>query len=216
MYKKDLESIQSLSNQLNANVVIAYNRRFYDSVLQAKEIIRKDGGILSVNFDFTEWSHQIVDLPISDEVKQRWFLANSSHIVDLVWHLIGPPKKMDSIVIGTLPWHKSGSIFVGGGLSEMDIPFSYHANWGAPGRWSCEIETKNHKLIFKPLEVLSIMNLGSVQIQDMPIKELDNRFKPGLYVQVQKFLSSDYSEMCLIEDQIKWYSSYMKIANYTE
>lgn len=216
LYKKDLESIQSLSNQLNANVVIAYNRRFYDSVLQAKEIIRKDGGILSVNFDFTEWSHQIVDLPISDEVKQRWFLANSSHIVDLVWHLIGQPRILNSCIKGPLKWHKSGGQFVGSGFSELDIPFSYHANWDGPGRWSLELITKKNKLIFRPIEVLSVINLGSVQIQDLSVKELDNQYKPGLYVQIQKFLSSDYSDMCLIDDQIKQYPSYIKIANYTE
>jgi predicted dehydrogenase len=107
LYKKDLDCIYSLSNQFHANVLIAYNRRFYESVLQAKEIIRDDGGILSAHFDFTEWSHQIIDLPISHEVKQRWFLANSSHIVDLVWHLIGSPKELVSNVSGSLPWHES-------------------------------------------------------------------------------------------------------------
>lgn len=214
LYKKDLENIHSLTNQFNANVLIAYNRRFYDSVLQAKEIIEQDGGILSAIFDFTEWSHQIVDLPISDEVKQRWFLANSSHIVDLVWHLIGHPKRLDSIAIGSLPWHMSGSEFVGSGLSELGIPFSYHANWGGPGRWSLELITKKHKLIFRPLETLSIMELGSVQIKDFPKNDVADSFKPGLRRQVEKFLNSDLTDMCCIKEQLNQYSTFIKISNY--
>ena len=214
LYKKDLNDIQSLSNQCNANVLIAYNRRFYDSVLQAKEIIRQDGGILSAIFDFTEWSHQIVDLPIGDEVKQRWFLANSSHIVDLVWHLIGSPKELVSSVSGSLPWHESGSIFVGSGISELDIPFSYHANWGGPGRWLCEFVTKNHKLIFKPLESLSVIKLGSVNIEKFPTGVEDSKYKLGLFLQVKKFLGKDLSDMCSIDDQVIQFEFFSKISNY--
>ena len=214
LYKKDLETIHLLASQLNANVVIAYNRRFYDSVLQAKEIIRQDGGVLSANFDFTEWSHQIADLPIRNEVKQRWFLANSSHIVDLAWHLIGRPRELFSKVIGCLPWHEAGSKFIGGGISELNIPFSYHANWSGPGRWSLELITKKHKLIFRPIEVLSIMELGSVQIKDFQKKDVADSLKPGLLVQVEKFLKSDFIDMCDIKDQLNQYSSFLRMANY--
>ena len=41
-------------------------------------------------FEFTEWSHNI-RLKLNQQVKESWFLANSTHVVDLVFHLIGLP-----------------------------------------------------------------------------------------------------------------------------
>ena len=39
--------------QFNSHVYVAYNRRFYSSVLKSKELIERDGGVLSFTFDFT-------------------------------------------------------------------------------------------------------------------------------------------------------------------
>lgn len=43
-------------------------------------------------------------------------------------------------------------IFVGCGIAENDIPFSYQGDWFSPGRWGVEIMTSKHSLIFRPME----------------------------------------------------------------
>ncbi len=58
----DLAEIVSLNRMAEENgtsVLLAYNRRFYGSVQQARECILEDGGVLSAQFEFTEWSHII-------------------------------------------------------------------------------------------------------------------------------------------------------------
>ena len=65
--------INELENIVKEEVelFVAYNRRFYQSVLQAKEEIEKDGGALSARFEFTEWSHVIEKLKKSDELQKK-------------------------------------------------------------------------------------------------------------------------------------------------
>ena len=84
----NLEELEELNREVKkqkADVFVAYNRRFYTSTLKAKEIINEDGGVTSFNFEFTEWSHIIKDLKKLDIVKNKWFLANSTHVVDLAF-----------------------------------------------------------------------------------------------------------------------------------
>ena len=57
-----------------------------------KELISRDGKILSVNFEFTEWSHKILSKRRNIQVLKHWLIGNSSHVIDLVFHLCGRPK----------------------------------------------------------------------------------------------------------------------------
>jgi hypothetical protein len=91
--------------------------------MKAKEMIEQDGGVLSFNFEFTEWPHTIEVLDIKEEVKQHWFLANSTHVVDTAFFLGGRPRQLTSFQANSLDWHKSGAIFTGAGISENDALF---------------------------------------------------------------------------------------------
>ena len=50
--------------------------------------------------------------------------------------------------------------FCGAGLSKNNIPFSYQANWDAPGRWSLEVLTKYRRYVLRPMEELYCIKLG--------------------------------------------------------
>ena len=78
-------------------VFIAYNRRFYPSVQKALELIKEDGVLQSMHFEFTEWSHRIEPLQKAPGVKENWFFANSTHVVDLAFFLAGEPKEFKAI-----------------------------------------------------------------------------------------------------------------------
>jgi predicted dehydrogenase len=189
-FYEDLESLSILANSAGSQVFVAYNRRYYAATAKAKEFIVEDGGVTSFNFEFTEWAHTITPLEKGKGVKEQWLLGNSSHVIDLAFYLGGKPKEMCSFVSGALNWHPSGSIFSGAGRSENGALFSYQANWAAPGRWSVEILTSRHRLIFRPMEKLQIQRIGSVSIEEVNIDySIDNEFKPGLYLQVEAFLN---------------------------
>jgi len=200
--EKEISSVFEEAKKQNAEAYIAYNRRFYSSTRKAQEIINADGGITSFHFEFTEWSHQIVNIQKAPGIKENWLLANSSHVIDLAFFLGGKPKKITGYKAGGLDWHPSGSIFVGAGIAENGALFSYQANWEAPGRWGVEVLTKKHRLILRPLEKLYIQKIGSVTIEEILLEDdIDKKFKPGLYLQVQAFIEGRTSNMIDIREQ---------------
>lgn len=208
---QEIRKVGIAAKKRRAKVYVAYNRRFYASVQAVEPLIRKDGGITSLNFEFTEWSHVIRTLQKAKGVKERWFLHNSTHVIDLAFFLAGQPKSMTTYHGGKLPWHPSGSRFAGAGVTTKGALFSYQANWGAPGRWGLDILTNKHRFIFRPLEKLQVQNIGSVQVEEVPIRdENDTKFKPGLLKQVESFLTH-HKRLCSIDEQISHLGTYQKI-----
>jgi len=215
--KEEIGAVAKLAKEKKANVYVAYNRRFYASVLKAKKIITKDGGVISFNFEFTEWSHEIEKLEKAPGVKENWFLANSTHVVDLAFYLGGKPKEISSYVSGGLDWHPSASIFSGAGVSETGALFSYQANWESAGRWGVEMLTKEHRLIFRPMEKLQIQKRGSVKIDfvDDIDYALDEKYKPGLYLQTNNYFKSYFDNMINIQQLATIIKVYYKMGNYS-
>jgi predicted dehydrogenase len=208
LLSSEITDITLVAKQKSINCYIAYNRRCFQSVKKAKEIIKEDGGVTSFHFEFTEWAHVIEPLKTDITIKNKWFLANSSHVVDLAFFLGGKPKQLSAYKSGSIAWH-SYAKYSGAGITHDDSVFSYHANWLAPGRWSVEIMTAKHRLYFKPMESLQIQNIGSVAVTPFEINdELDKKFKPGLYIQTKAFLENNFSSLCSIDEQVensKWF-----------
>jgi hypothetical protein len=127
-------------------------------------------------------------------VLENWFLANSSHIVDLAFFLGGEPKVFHSYAGGGNDWHPTATVFAGAGNTHSGALFSYQANWDAPGRWGVEVLTHKHCFIFLPLEKLHIQKINTVSIENVPIDDqLDIDFKLGLYLETESFLREDPS-----------------------
>lgn len=211
---EEINLLAHISAEHNANVFIAYNRRFYASVLKAKELIALDGGILSGNFEFTEWAHTIEPLQKAPGVKENWFLANSTHVVDLGFHLMGKPQEMASFTAGKLNWH-TPAIFSGAGKTENNVLFSYRANWLSPGRWGVEVLTAKRKLIFQPMEKLFEQLHGSVAVNEVAIDDaIDLKFKHGLWLQTSHFINGNHGELKTIEEQKEDLSTYSKMLNH--
>lgn len=213
----EMKCIATLAKSKKSNVYVAYNRRFYASTQKALEIIQADGGVTSFSFEFTEWGHVIEKTTHPQDVKEKWFLANSTHVVDLAFFLGGFPKEMNSYVQGSLDWHKCGSIYVGAGISEKGALFSYQANWAAPGRWSVEVLTQKHRLYLKPLEKLQIQDIGSVTVEPVEIDDkLDLLYKPGLYCETESFLKGyNDGKKITIAEQLEHMQFYEKMEGKT-
>jgi predicted dehydrogenase len=196
----EIELVADTARETGTRVVVGYNRRFYASVLAAQGMIENDGGVKSFNFEFTEWPHLIPD-QIGREVKKNWFLANSSHVVDMAFFLGGDPAKMNCFVAGTTEWHPPAAVFSGAGLTENGALFSYQANWSAPGRWGVEVLTDRRRLVFRPLEELRVQVPQSVSVDTVEIDDaLDIQFKPGLLRQTEEFLKrTPHPNLCTID-----------------
>lgn len=217
-YPEESKNIISLVNTYKANVYVAYNRRNYQSVLKAKKIIEADGGVSSFHFDFTEAIFRIDPSVYSNETNLFWGIANSSHVIDTAFYLGGNPKWIECKQTGNaINWHPAGSIFTGIGETEKGIPFTYHANWGAPGKWNIEIMTPKRKLIFSPMERLKQQPLNSFVIDEVDHDySLDIDYKPGFYLQTKNFMDGTIGAVKNLQETSSFTNIMYKIFNYRE
>ena len=213
----DLDALNHESQKKDIELFIAYNRRCYDSVTKAKQLIKKDGGVLSVFFEFTEWAKDIPYEKFSDKELACWILGNSSHVIDLAFSFTGTPQEMNSVVSKHhgYSWHPSGSIFCGSGLSVNNIPFSYHSNWESAGRWSVEVLTSKCRYYFRPMEKLIIQKKNEINSEEIELCSiLDELYKPGLYNMVSKIIYNEHEGLCSIEEHLKQFPYLQRIAGY--
>lgn len=212
---KQLDKIIKLSKKKRVKILIGYNRRFYDSVHLLKKEIKKEGGISSIHFEFTEFSDEIIKLKKSIREKNKWLISNSSHIIDLAFHLAGMPKKWNCYHNGYLNWHRSAARFSGAGITKNNIPFSYFADWLCPGRWGIEIMTRQKRFILRPIENLKYISKRKFNVKNKIFTERYNRsFKPGLYQQLKSFLNKDDKLFCTLTEQRLNFKIYYRIAGY--
>ena len=217
LYAGELKKLKELAEESEAEVYIAYNRRFYDTVVEAEKIIEEDGGVRSFRFEFTEWSHKIEDLVKEGDEKSRWFLSNSSHVADLAFFLGGKPEEINCYSAGSLPWHPSSSIFSGSGRSAEGALFSYSADWESAGSWGIELQTEQRRIILKPLEQLMIQKKGSVLVERIePGEIMDSDFKPGILRMLKIFFGARRERLCTIGEQEEAFEYYLKMANYNQ
>ncbi len=197
-----LENEQFLKPYENS-IFIAYNRRFYASVIEAQKLIIEDGGLESMHFEFTEWAHIIGSLKKVEGVKKNWFFGNSTHVVDLAFFIAGKPKILNSFSkSGRLDWHDKTN-FVGAGETEKGVLFSYISNWESAGRWGIELLTQNKRIYLKPMESIHVQMKGSINVikHDVDLS-LDEKYKAGLYLQVEEFISGLTNRLPSIREHI--------------
>tara|TARA_A100001011_G_scaffold347150_1_gene384040 strand:+ start:276 stop:1244 length:969 start_codon:yes stop_codon:yes gene_type:complete len=212
-----IEELVKLKNRYDVEIFVAYNRRFFKSVYEVKEKIQEENGISSLNFEFTEFGFKLKNnKKFNKDIMKRWLIANSSHVIDLVFFLIGTPNENEfkCFQSGESVWHKPTK-FHGAGISCNDIPFSYKADWEAPGRWGIEILTKFNLYILSPMEELHCIKLGEFERKKINLKKsFKDKFKSGLLDQCECFFLSDKKNLCTIDTHFKHFKYYIKIAGY--
>lgn len=183
-----LRANEITDSMLRSKVKIAYNRRFYSSVMFLKSIKDK---IKSCHFEVTEWSHIIENTHHNKQVKKFWMSANSSHVIDLAFFLIGFPETISINVDGKneVNWHENSS-FCGSGRTLDNKIFTYYGYWNSAGRWRAEFFTDEGKYYLEPLEKLFFQKKGTLELEPVKLScKLDEICKPGLIEMLSSFLN---------------------------
>jgi len=205
VFKNDLIELEKLIKK--EKVRLAYNRFFYPSFHKLKLLVENDGGITSCKFDFTEWLHTIEVKKYTSEVCKRWGISNSLHVISMALELIGMPKKISAFQMGSIEWHPTGSVFVGSGISQKNIPFSYHANWGGGGRWGIEVITNDNIYRLIPLEKLFVSKKSSIEWKEIHLQNAFLDVKEGIAEEIVTMLNDELNEkigMVTLNDAIEF------------
>lgn len=211
----DLQEIKKLAKVPRANAIkIAYNRRFLPASRTVKTLCQEDGGITSLHFEFNENIPLITSLEQHNKkVKNNWFFANSTHIVDMAFFLGGLPSHIDKSIFAhcvqagtpatnSTP-HLADMSYVGCGQyqcaqTQAVIAFSYLADWRSAGRWGIEICTRKRRFIMKPIETLMAIERGSFGAIPIPLQDEEPEdLKAGLYNMLKTFTQNPEHESFL-------------------
>jgi len=216
LYKEEL---LSLASQISSQQIrVGYNRLVYPNLHKLKELVENEGGITSCRFTFTERVSKIdfkKDIP---EVYQRWGISNSLHVITMAFDLVGNPKEIHPHQHGKLEWHPMGSIFVGTGISEKDIPFSYHADWGSGGRWGIEVNTAKNSYQLIPLEELYACARDTGNWNKVSFEKAFPDVKQGMAEEIAIMLDDDNKHKSMLptlEDAAGFNKLAEKIFDYT-
>lgn len=177
------------------STLVAYNRRFYNSVQELK--LQIDQCITQSHWNISELSWL---KNANENVRNKALMENSVHIFDLMRYLFGDVKEVfvEKIVDTNGINGVSGIIkFMTGSISTVSLSF------GVPANTSAQIYSGNENFLLKPIEKLQ--RYSSMKIEH-PTKELPVRayipqidaswemskpdidFKPGFCGQYLEFM----------------------------
>ena len=179
-----VERLADRCERADVDAACAFNRVAYPSLIEASARIAADGGATSCAYEFTEMIRPEWLTRFSTATLSRWGVANSLHVLSMAHGLIGLPKTVSAYRAGRLAWHPSGAQFVGAGLSERGIPFSYSADWGSAGRWGVEARSAAAAYRLSPLETLMMKTSPTGEWHAVPLAAAYPQVKAGIVEQV--------------------------------
>jgi len=146
LYSIQARGLAYLARAAGADIRVAYNRRFYASVQAAKDIIER-GGLSDMWFCFGEDMDAVLASAHPKNIKDKWMLANSSHIIDVAKYLCGG---------WSIVPHQTPGMYSGTGFTLRDhVPVSYMTDYRKDTRWSIQFVTKaGYRYRLAPVERL--------------------------------------------------------------
>jgi len=188
LWSREIETVAERCEAQGVEAYCAYNRVAYPAFHEVRARIAQEGGVTSCTYTFTEIIKPDWPQRFPAQELARWGIANSLHVMSLAHGLIGLPQRWSGERFGALPWHPTGAVFVGYGVSTRSIPFTYHADWGSTGRWSVEVHTTRSSYRLCPLEQVFQRVAPTVDWTAVPVTAFAPQVKAGVTEQVAAML----------------------------
>lgn len=187
----EIERLAGALEQRGVQAWCAFNRVAYPSFHEVRARIADEGGATSCVYTLTERIKPDWPQRFPAEELARWGIANSLHVVSMAHGLIGWPSRWNGSRAGAIPWHPTGVVFVGSGMSERGVPFAYQADWGSTGRWSVEAHTRVSSYRLCPLEQVFQRTSSAGDWTAVPVAAYAPHVKAGLAEQVAAALDDE-------------------------
>jgi predicted dehydrogenase len=165
--------------------MVAVNRRFYSIIMEAKRLAEGAGGLRSIRVEHTEWMHQARKWGLADDILDRYLYINGIHLIDTMCYLVGMPVESRTVV-RQFPNRRNAYDamfrFPSGAIGH------YSGQWYAPGRWALDLCAEDLRITFPTMEQAIIHRTGC-EPKPLSLDEVDQKFKPGFYRQMEAFLA---------------------------
>ncbi len=195
LWASAIERLDEFLKSRDVDAICGYNRVAYPSFAEVRSRAAAEGGITSCHYSFTELVNRIRIPNFHPLELERWLIANSLHVLSMAHGLIGMPQKWHGEHSGSaVAWHPAGSVFVGAGVTDQAIPFTYRADWGSTDRWWIEINTAVSSYRLCPLEEAYRRTSSMGNWEQIPVDTLAPEIKTGFVEQVAALLHEGVRE----------------------
>jgi predicted dehydrogenase len=181
----EASGLAGLAARRNVLTMVGLNRRFYSSITAARSTIAAAGALQGLRVEAPEDLARARAAGRTETLLSRWIYANGLHAIDLLRH-VGGAIRSGHVVHGVGRTPDTASIVASFELEHGAVG-EYVAHWGSPGPWNLTMYGGEVTVVLSPFERASAMN-RSREITDLPIADVDRRFKPGFFGQMRAFI----------------------------
>lgn len=185
LYPEQTSALVKLADQYGTQTMVGFNRRYYSVFRKGLEVINNRGGLLGLAVEGHERFWKIAGRDIPDEIRQNWICANSTHTIDLL-RLFGGEVKTINALSNSLK-ETNGDQFVASMKFASGAIGTYTSHWFSPGGWCVTLYGYGITVKFNPLEKGIWINTDFKENEIIP-DEVDIKYKPGFYRQMETFL----------------------------
>lgn len=211
---EEVKNLIALQKKFGTKIQVGHNRRFYDFIPSLKAKIES-----------SKFRSVIVEIPettehLNEEGKEYLWMHNSSHVIDLLYYLVGPMEVQFASKNGIL--EKTMDSFDALLTTKKSVPVHINAIWNSPTNFSIRFFLDNRIYELRPIEFLNVYEGFDVlqPNEEVPVRRYNprkifsryasskgNSFKPGFFNQTKYFLEgpegfSEEFESSSLEDML--------------
>jgi len=179
----ETKRLAELAKEHFVRTMVGYNRRYYSVFHKGREIIHEHGDLLGVRVEGHERFWKLADR-LKDIVRSQWIYVNSTHTIDLLRLFGGEPSIVSTLSRSHI--EKNGDQFAAIMRLDTGAIGHYSAHWYSPGGWGVVLYGDGVTVEFKPLESGRWTD-RRFNTYDIEPDEVDVRYKPGFYSQMEAF-----------------------------
>ncbi len=172
----DLDFLARYESRKHKKIRVAYNRRFYGTIFEAKNFINS-----------SEFINCRIELPESvkfdSEDKYKPVLLNSIHGIDLLFYLFGEIKLINVVIIP----NDMGRLCLL--ENERGDKITLIMNWNSPSNFSINLDSNFKRLEIKPFEMCYLYQGMEIlePTKDLPLR----RYIPKKMKEISSFPNKD-------------------------
>lgn len=170
--------------------VVGYNRRFYDCVMSARELVDELGALRAIHIEAPEpIEKRLQEKRVSPEAAKSWLILNTSHAIDLFTLFGGEHDEVHPLGVTEdarqIKKDYIATIRFRGGIVGVLL-----SHWDTAGDWEVRLYGSAYKLVINltrnSLDVITDQGIRRCRAKT----RWDTRAKPGICLQDYHFLEA--------------------------
>lgn len=185
----DIKLLAELADKKNTKVMVGFNRRFYNPIMQSWLLSKSAGELRSIHIEVNEDIQKVRQKNKHPEnIIDNWMIANSIHLIDLITLFCDDFSVTNLLHSNTknldeLSFHAQLSV------NHKTAIGSVHGDWASPRASNIKIRLDDMLINFNGLNVAEIVSANTPSVQIFS-SALDKTHKMGFIKQTEYFINA--------------------------